>query len=354
MKSLLTLLHFATLKRLLLASLMILNIGTTYAKSYAEHPQAKILAEQLEKEHNIAQTKTLRLLADAKKISKVIHLYTPKETKKRKSDWDRYKKQFVEPYRIEQGIQFWRENKQTLEEAELRFGVPASVIVAIIGVETLYGKHMGTDRVLDALATLSFDFPSGGRDRSPFFFKELGAFIVLTEQSNLDATQIKGSYAGAMGYGQFMPTSWQAYAVDGDNDGKIDLLSNRKDAIFSVANFLKQHGWRTGHAMLIPVEFKNQEHLKTLLAPDIVPTFTSQQMENKGLDLKQKTLENEKLALIELVRGDKQPTYYVGGQNFFVVTRYNRSSFYATAVLKLAETIEKEVNSSKTAQAKNE
>ncbi len=310
------------------------------AIGYAEHPKAKELAQKLEIENNIPQEKTLRLLASAQRNNKVIQLYSPKETQKRSSDWDTYRKQFVEPFRIQEGLQFWQDNQMMLQEAELRYGVPASVIVAIIGVETLYGRNMGTDKVLDALATLSFDFPSGTRDRSPFFYNELGAFIVLTEQLSMDATTVKGSYAGAMGLGQFMPTSWQTYAVDGDGDGKIDLLTNLKDGIFSVANFLKEHGWKTGHAMLVPIEFNHKDHLDTLLAPDIVPTFTAKEMTQKGVELKRKTLEEEKLALIKLVQGDKPATYVVGGQNFFVVTRYNRSSFYATAVLELAEAIE--------------
>lgn len=319
---------------------------------YSQDPRAIEMANKLEKENGIPTSRTLSLLAQAKQLPRVIEAVKPAKTKSVK-DWDKYRSRFVEPYRIEKGTQFWKENETTLREAQSKFGVPAEVIVGIIGVETIYGRHIGKDRVLDALATLSFDYPTGQRDRSGFFMSELAAFIVLTENTHLDATSVMGSYAGAIGLGQFMPSSWQAYAVDGDGDGIIDLFNSNKDAIFSVANFLKQHGWATGRSLLTPVTIKSRENLAVLLEPDIVPTFSPREMIDKGLKLKRKVLEEEKLALIELVRGEKSPTYVVGGQNFFVVTRYNRSSFYATAVLELAEAIKRHKHMTESAGPKH-
>lgn len=313
-------------------------VSAAWANNYEQHPKAIELARQLEAESAIPTDHTLSLLKQAQRLPNVIEAVKPPKTKSVRN-WDNYRDRFVEPYRINKGIEFWNNNEQVLVEVENQFGIPAHVIVAIIGVETIYGRHTGRDRVLDSLATLAFDYPSGQRDRSGFFLSELGAFIELCYRTHLDATEVKGSYAGAIGLGQFMPSSWQAYAVDGDGNGVIDLMNSTEDAIYSVANFLKVHGWQTGQAMLVPVEIKNRSHMNTLLEPDIIPTFTPREMIDKGLELKRATLKEEKLALIELARGKQEPAYVVGGQNFYVVTRYNRSSFYATAVLELSEAL---------------
>ncbi|NJM32126.1 MAG: lytic murein transglycosylase B [Limnobacter sp.] len=306
--------------------------------NYDQRAKAMELAQQLQAQHNIPVARTLALLKEARYLPHVVKAVKP-PNKPGVRDWDRYRSRFVEKFRIEKGIEFWNDNETALNQASQQFGVPPEVIVAIIGVETIYGRHLGKNRVLDSLATLAFDYPTGQRDRSEFFTQELAAFIVLTENSHLDALQVEGSYAGAVGLGQFMPSSWQAYAVDGDGNGIIDLFGSKTDAIFSVANFLKVHGWEPGVSALIPVEIKQDRHLSTLLAPDIVPTFTPQEMVQQGLELKHQTLENEKLALIELVRSTGPSDYVVGGNNFYVVTRYNRSSFYATAVLELAQAL---------------
>ena len=315
------------------------NVYAHHTAGYHTHPKAIEMAKQLEAQHGIASSETLSLLKQAKKLPKVIEAVKPPK-KKSARHWDKYRARFVEDFRISKGTEFWAKHETILRSAEQRYGIPANVIVAIIGVETLYGRHIGKDRVLDALATLAFDYPKGQKDRSEFFQSELAAFIVLCENTHLDPTKVKGSFAGAIGLGQFMPSSWQSFAVDGDNDGKIDLFNSKTDAIFSVANFLKVHGWVDDSSLLVPVEITSNKHLPTLLEPDIIPTFTPREMIQKGLKLKRETLDHEKLALIELVRGEDSSSYVVGGQNFYVVTRYNRSSFYATAVLELAEALQ--------------
>lgn len=305
---------------------------------YANREEAMKMAKDLEVSDGIPRETTLQLLSQADYLPKVVQLMKPAKTKSVKN-WDNYRERFLDSYRINGGLDFWDAHETDLIDAQARFGIPAEVIVAIIGVETVYGRHTGKFRVIDSLATLGFDYPSGQRDRSDFFRRELAAFIRLCTNTHLECTSVQGSYAGAIGLGQFMPSSWQAYAVDGDNDGKVDLFGSERDAIFSVANFLKVHGWKTDHAARVPVEIRKTDHLKTLLEPDIKPTFTPGEMIKKGLELKRKTLDDEKLALIELVRGTGPSAYVVGGQNFYVVTRYNRSSFYANAVLELAETL---------------
>lgn len=301
--------------------------------------KALALATRLEQQEGIPANQTLGILQDAKYLPKVADAVKPPKHWSQRN-WDVYRSRFVEPTRIRKGLQFWEDNAATLAEAEKKYGVPRQVIVAIIGVETMYGENTGGFRLIDALSTLGFAYPQGAKDRSAFFQQELEAFFVLCKKNKLNPLEVKGSYAGAIGLGQFMPSSWLNFAVDGDQDGVIDLFHSTKDAIHSVGNFLKVHGWQTGKAGRVLVEITNAEHLNTLLEPDIVPTFTPQTLREKGVVLKTETQPDELLALIELVRGkDTPPAFIAGGQNFFTVTRYNKSSFYANAVLELAEAL---------------
>lgn len=339
---------FVTTHRILtrFASILISTVLCTQAVhaqdlpkvDFAAHRNAAALAERLEAKEGIPANTTLNLLKQAELLPQVVKAVQP-PTSKGVRNWDNYRSRFVEPYRIRKGVEFWNANLDTLQEAEAKYGIPQEVIVAIIGVETIYGQHIGNYRVLDSLATLAFAYPEGQRDRSEFFLSELEAFIALCNRTHLDALEVKGSYAGAIGLGQFMPSSWTAYAVDGDGDGVVDLFHSRRDAIFSVANFLKVHGWESGKATRVLVDIQHRENLTELLAPDIVPTFTPAVMQQKGVNLNGETLPDEKLALIELVRGENEPAFVAGGQNFYVVTRYNRSSFYANAVLELSEAL---------------
>ncbi|GLR27450.1 soluble lytic transglycosylase B [Limnobacter litoralis] len=339
LKPILHLARTASLIALLTACTTATSLAGNDSKTdFANNPKAIEMAESLYAEHGIAVQDTLNLLHQAQFQPSVVKAVLPPVNPTVKN-WDVYRSRFVEPYRIKKGFEFWQKNADVLKMAEEKYGVPQSVIVAIIGIETIYGRHTGNYRVIDALSTLAFAYPEGQRDRSDFFKAELAKFLVLCKQSNLDATEVKGSYAGAIGLGQFMPSSWLNYAVDGNGDSKIDLFHTQSDAIFSVANFLKVHGWQPGAATLVPVTIRPHADLQTLLKPDIQPTFTGEQMNQLGLTLEQPVQPDEKLALVELVRGEKQPSYVVGGQNFYTVTRYNRSAFYATSVLELAQAI---------------
>ena len=259
-------------------------------------------------------------------------------------NWRVYRSRFVEPVRIRAGQRFWQENQATLERAEREFGVPAEIIVGIIGVETIYGQQMGSIRVMDALATLAFDFPSAhprAQERAEFFRRELEQFLSLSNRSNTDPFEARGSYAGAMGLGQFMPSSWVRYAIDFDGDGRVDLFNSAADAIGSVASYFRGHGWTPGMPTHYAVQFDPARlQLDDLLAPDILPTFSAASMQAKGAVLDAAGAQHAgPLALVELQNGGEAPTYVAGTDNFYAITRYNWSSYYAMAVIELGREV---------------
>ncbi len=263
-------------------------------------------------------------------------------------NWRLYRSRFVEPIRIQAGVQFWQDNREALERAQAQTGVPAQIIVGIIGVETLYGRHMGTFRIIDALTTLTFDFPAlhpRAAERSAFFRSELEQFLSLAHRTGVDPMKPRGSYAGAMGMPQFMPSSWARYAVDFDGDDKVDLFGSAADAIGSVANYLKSFDWRPGMPTHYPVRFDLARlDLDALLAPDILPTFSLTSFGAKGAVLEGAALAHAgSLALVELQNGDEPPSYVAGTENFYVLTRYNWSSYYAMAVIELGQAVAQEV-----------
>ena len=263
-------------------------------------------------------------------------------------DWAAYRARFIEPIRIQAGLRFWQKHQALLERAEREYGVPASLIVGIIGVETLYGQNTGNFRVLDALGTLAFHFPLAhprAAERQAFFRSELEQFLLLTSRSGADPLLVKGSYAGALGLPQFMPSSWAKFAVDFDGDGRIDLFGSPADAIGSVANYFKAFQWRPGMPTHYPVTLTpGQTDMDTLMAPDILPTFSVASFIGKGAALEGAALAHTgPLALIELRNGANAPSYVAGTENFYAITRYNWSSYYAMAVIELAEAVAREM-----------
>ena len=259
-------------------------------------------------------------------------------------NWRVYRSRYIEPIRIKAGVKFWQDNRETLARAELESGVPAEIIVGIIGVETIYGQQMGMYRVLDALATLAFDFPAThprAKERSEFFKAELEQFLSLTNRTNVDPLAWRGSFAGAMGLPQFMPSSWVKYAIDFDGDGQVNLFTSPGDAIGSVANYFKAYHWQPGMPTHYPVSFDASKlDLDALLAPDILPTFSVANFMAKGAVLEGSALQHTgPLALVELQNGDAPPSFVAGTENFYVITRYNWSSYYAMAVIELGQEI---------------
>jgi membrane-bound lytic murein transglycosylase B len=279
-------------------------------------------------------------LAQARFIPVVTRYIMPPTTGTAKN-WAAYRARFVEPIRIRAGVAFWRANRRWLGQAEDLYGVPPEVVVGIVGVETIYGRQMGDFRVIDALATLAFDFPNGRKDRSAFFQDELENWFVLCRSEGIDPLAWRGSYAGALGMAQFMPSSFNKYAVDFDGDGHVDLHASAADVIGSVANYLAEFGWKRG----LPARFDVKAPTETseravLLAPDIVPTFTAGEMIEHGAWLPEPALAADSLfALVELQNGDAAPSYVAGTTNFYALTRYNWSSYYAMAVLALGEAV---------------
>ncbi len=250
-------------------------------------------------------------------------------------DWYQYYPIFLTETRIARGEEFWRAYADPLTRASREYGVPAEIIVAIIGVETLYGSRKGKHLVLDSLATLAFRYPKRGK----FFRTELEQFLILAQQENFDTPKVKGSYAGAMGIPQFISSSYQRFAVDFDGDGVRDLLNSEVDAIGSVANYLKRNGWQRDGAIALPASVSGDEH-KALVEKGLKPTTPVSEMREFGVVVLYAGDNQSPGALIELTNED-DTEHWVGLQNFYAITRYNHSSLYAMAVFQLAREIRK-------------
>ena len=308
--------------------------------SYADHPTARQFAAELAERRGWDRAWVERHIGRAQMLPAVQRLIMPPPVGTAKN-WAAYRARSIEPTRIQAGLRFWDTHASWLDRAEAEYGVPPDIIIGIIGVETFYGRIMGDFRVLDALATLSFDFPTGRRDRSEFFRGELEELLAFAQRDGIDPASLKGSYAGALGLPQFMPGSINKYAVDYDGDGHIDLRGNVADVIGSVANYLAAFGWQRGlpthHEVAPPQDTTARARL---LLPDIVPSFSAQQMAELGAQLDAAGQAHAgPLALVELHNGEAAPSYVAGTQNFYVVTRYNWSSYYALAVIELGQAV---------------
>ncbi|MDB5885331.1 MAG: lytic murein transglycosylase [Polaromonas sp.] len=259
-------------------------------------------------------------------------------------NWRAYRSRFIDPVRIRAGVNFWQAHRAILARAESDYGVPPEIIVGIIGVETIYGRDTGSFRVMDSLATLAFDFPPShprANERSAYFKGEIEQFLTMESRRNADPFEARGSYAGAMGMPQFMPSSQAKHAVDFDGDGRIDLWNSPADVIGSVASYFKAYGWQPGMPTHYPVTFDPARlDMDALMAPDILPTFVIASFTAKGAVLEGPALEHKgPLALVELLNGPDAASYVAGTENFYVITRYNWSSYYAMAVIELGREV---------------
>ncbi|MBM94460.1 MAG: lytic murein transglycosylase B [Oceanospirillaceae bacterium] len=298
---------------------------------YDSHPKFEQFATELEKEYQIPPEEAKRWLAQSKRLNSVLEAISrPAE---RTLQWDRYQDIFLTQKRIQGGKKFLKTHAALLAKAEQEYGVPREIITAIIGVETFYGTRQGSYRVLDSLATLAFDYP-----KRPLFWKQLKAFFAMTRDEGLDPGKIKGSYAGAMGYGQFIPTSFLAYAVDGDNDGKRDLWNNPADAIASVANYFKRHGWRTDEPVTQRVRVQGSAY-EPLVNDNRKPKWTAGQLIDKGVSFTQEGGDLQRPANLIRLQGKQGAEFWLGEYNFYVITRYNHSRMYAMAVYQLSKAL---------------
>jgi len=307
-------------------------------------PELRAFAETLSAERNLPLAPIVAALSDARYNATVARLIAPAPPgKKIWRSWNTYKGRFVEPKRIQWGVEFWQENEDLLNKAAQHYGVPASIIVSIIGVETLYGRNMGNFRVLDALTTLAFNYPDPSRtERITMFREQLADFLTLVHEKKLDLNA-KGSFAGAIGMPQFMPTSIRYYAVDGDSDGHISLSRSREDTIMSIGNFLVEHGWLRGLPVFVPVVLPKDP--SALASGGLTPTQTWTSLQAAGARMSAgqsaEGWQDKPLGVINLMeeaRGTVQ--YRTATPNFFAITKYNRSYFYATAVSDLATELE--------------
>jgi len=286
-------------------------------------------------ERNKLNEQTIRtILSQAEKKQSIIDAMNRPAEKKKK--WYEYRAIFLKEKRIKQGVEFWNNHKELLQNVSKNSGVPIEIIVAIIGVETNYGGNKGSYRVIDALYTLAFHYPK----RSAFFTKELEKFLILITQEKISALETKGSYAGAMGFGQFMPSSYLMYAVDYDKDGQRDLLNNIADAIASVANYFKAHGWKKGQTVVSQAT-ATKDH-KKLKKQALKPSLSVKQLKEMGYVSKQKLQDDVKVSLTQLQQKDHME-YWFALHNFYVITRYNHSEMYAMAVFQLAEEIKNRI-----------
>lgn len=305
-------------------------------ETYAGRAEAEAFVEDMV-QRGLDADWVRQTLGQAEKLETVRRMFRPLAGGQRKN-WQAYRERFVEPARTEAGRAFMQQHAEVLTRASNQFGVPVEVIVGIIGVETYYGRITGNYRVVDALATLAFDYPpEAARDRSAYFREQLAEFFAWCAKEQCQPLEWRGSYAGAMGIPQFMPGNIHLFGTDFDGDGRIDL-NNPVDAIGSVARFLARHGWVRELEPVFPVSVE-QAQLGPLLAPDILPTFTPERLALHGAQALAELPPREVYALVELQNGEAASEYLLGSRNFFVLTRYNRSSYYAMAVLHLGRAV---------------
>ena len=309
---------------------ILLSSALPAAANYDQHPRVNDFISEAAAEYKIPAEDIRQWLAQAEKLDSVLAaIARPAEKTK---EWDEYQDIFLTEKRISAGKAFMQEHAELLQKAQDTYGVRKEIIAAIIGVETFYGTRQGNYRVLDSLATLAFDYP----DR-PLFWRELKAFFALAEKEQLDPGTIKGSYAGAMGYGQFIPTSYLAFAVDGDGDGKRDLWGNPADAIFSVANYFNKHGWKTGEGVTQRVHVKGDQ-FESLVNDNLKPNWTVADLKARGIEPTE-TIAGDKTANLIGLQGKNGAEFWLGEYNFYVITRYNHSRLYAMAVYQLSEAL---------------
>jgi membrane-bound lytic murein transglycosylase B len=302
---------------------------------YLARPEVRSFIGFMHAEHGLDLAELERILGQARHQPSIVRLMHPKRPKSVQPvrSYPAYRAKFLTDVRISAGTRYWEIHDADLRRAEAQFGVPAHVILGILGVETVFGRNTGSFRVVDALATIAFD----GRRRQEYFRDELKEFLLLTREIGIDPLAIKGSYAGAIGLPQFMPSSYRRHAVDFDHDEVIDLAGSPADAIGSIASYLKAYGWTAGELATATVRLPADSAAK--LVTGLQRVHNVAELRKKGVKFSDSGLPDGTCSVIELPSPGKPSKYLAGFANFEAVTRYNRSTFYATAVLELADAI---------------
>jgi membrane-bound lytic murein transglycosylase B len=302
--------------------------------SYSGRAEVEAFMQDLVRRHGLAESELKSVFAKAQRLEPVLEaIARPAE---RMRTWEEYRALLLTERRLAEGVQFWKKFPRTLERAQKKYGVAPEYVVAIIGVETFYGRNTGSWRVLDALATLAFDYPP----RAGFFRSELEQYLLMAREAGLDVFSVRGSYAGAIGIPQFMPSSARRYAVDFDGNGSIDLQKSRSDAIGSVANFLKVHGWERDADVAVSARVGG-DGWRAYLSGRFEPKHSLTELRQAGIEFDSPQPVGALGTLVELQNGERPSEYRVGLRNFYVLTRYNRSALYAAAVADLARELRK-------------
>jgi membrane-bound lytic murein transglycosylase B len=318
------------MKSTLLTVLLILAAAPCAAGHFHERDDVRAFIAEMVEQHGFDHDSLEASFRKVKASPPVLKAIQPPEPTAR--SWQAYRARFVDHKRITRGLAFWRRHEVALMRAQALYDVPAEIIVAIIGVETIYGEHQGSFDVFNALANLAFDYPP----RAALFRGELEQLLLLAREQHRDPWRYRGSYAGAIGYPQFLPSSIRSHAVDFDRDGRIDLAASSEDAIGSVASFLNRHGWAAGGPISVPAKVSHGD-TPFLLAEGIRPVRLPAQMAEFGVEAE--AAPADPAALIDLGTPGGPTEYRLGYHNFYVLTRYNRSTFYAAAVADLAEAL---------------
>jgi membrane-bound lytic murein transglycosylase B len=316
----------------ILLSTQALALGDISHKRFLDRPEVHAFIDEMVQKHKFSRLELQRYFAKAKLQDGVLNAISrPYEAK----PWHQYRNLFITDSHINNGLRFWKKYAAILEKAEKTYGVPAEIIIAILGVETRYGENTGRFPVFDSLSTLAFEYPP----RAPFFRSELEQYLLLSREEGLDPMVIKGSYAGAMGTPQFISSSYRRYAIDFTGSGKRDLLHSTEDAIGSVANYFKEHGWKAGEPVAIATEVSGKGYLQEeWSAKHPKPRHSGSELSKLGVKIQNPAWNDAKIALISL-EGVDAPEFWLGFNNFYVITRYNNSSNYAMAVYQLSENL---------------
>ena len=327
------------MKNILLVAAFTLFYNNLSFSHDIERDNIKIFIENMVEKHGFDKKELSSILAQAESKESILNAISrPAE---RTLTWNQYRDIFIKDERIAAGVNFWKEHTETLNLISEETGVSIEILVGIIGVETYYGRITGGYRVIDALSTLAFDYPK----RSPFFTRELEEYLLIAQEEKMDPFDATGSYAGAMGSPQFMPSSYRAYAVDSDNDGKRDIWNNWSDVIGSVANYFIEHGWQRGNEVIVPANY-DESGGKIEIENGLKATETVASLKYQGVSFTTNMGGNHPAELLKLEQ-ENASNYWVGMHNFFVITKYNHSIMYGLAVHQLGQEIASEFKRNK-------